>query len=69
MSKRAKYTGPHVEVGVEIGENNVVVVERDHLLPNEDARGEPIPASIRDELLERADWSEVDQSTAKKKED
>jgi hypothetical protein len=70
--KRARYDGPHaaVEVWPHGYTGPSITVENGHLLPTEDNQGNPIPASFRDSLLEQADaWSEVDQSSTKKKED
>lgn len=73
-TKRARYDGPYEEVFVELNSADVydtraVVVKRGGLLPLEDESGEPIPASLRDELLDREDWSEVKQADHKAKED
>lgn len=62
MSKRARYDGPHEEVAVydsEAGINArpVDIVKRGGLLSAD------VPARIRDELLGREDWSEVQQSS------
>jgi hypothetical protein len=65
MSRRARYDGPSTAVEVYLPDGRVVEVERGHLLPTE-VEGEAVPAAVRDELLERADWSEVDQSSSKK---
>lgn len=70
MSKRARFDGPELEVAVfdpqaSIYDPPVDVVKRGGLL-SADA-----PARLRDELLGRENWSEVnqaDQSTAKAEE-
>lgn len=61
--KRARYDGPSMAVEVQIPDAEPVAVQRGHLLPDD------VPAKIRDELLERPDWAEVDQKPAAKKED
>ena len=68
MSKRAQYNGAFLDgVVVNIaapGEpDNLVHVPQGGLLP-EDA-----PASVRDELLAREDWSERKSPSSPKKED
>jgi hypothetical protein len=64
VSKRARYDGPYTAVDVHLPDGEIVTVERGHQLPAE------VPATVRDELLARPDWSEVQQSapssTAKK---
>lgn len=71
MTKRARWDGPHT-VEVRLTDGRVATLEPSHLLPTE-IDGEPVPASVRDDLLSREDWSEVDQSSTstatKKKED
>lgn len=62
MSKRARYDGPHSEVLVFDGQNDVYAqpvakVKRGGLLPQD------VPARVRDELLAGDDWSEVQHST------
>lgn len=70
--KRARYDGPSMAVEVQIPRSgdeaefysaDSVIVPRGHLLPDD------VPAKIRDELLERPDWAEVDQKPPAKKED
>lgn len=73
-TKRAKYVGPYEEVFVELNSADVydtrsVTVKNGGLLPLEDENGEPVPASLRDELLQRDDWSEYKQADQKSKED
>ena len=64
MPTRAKYIGDYDEVVVPLGEGRFVTVQKDHLLPTEDNHGNPIPASVRDGLLEQeANWTAVKQST------
>lgn len=58
MSRRAKYVGPHLEVAVydpkgTVYDGPVATVERGHLLPAD------VAAYIRDDLLSREDWTEV----------
>lgn len=70
MSQRAKYVGPHDEVEVFLPNGKTVTVAQGHQLPTEDNDGDPIPASVRDSLLEQADaWTGVNQSTGPKKGD
>lgn len=66
MSRRARYDGPYEEVvifdseaGVESGP--IDTVKRGGWLSGD------VPARIRDELLGRPDWTEVQQSTPTKK--
>lgn len=67
MATRAKYIGEHDEVVVPLGEGRFVTVVKNGFLPTEDDHGDPIPASVRDGLLEQRDnWSSVKQSTPKK---
>jgi hypothetical protein len=68
MTKRARYDGPHEAVLIFDSEASVEApplaeVQRGGLLPAD------VPARIRDELLGRDNWSEVNQaeSTAKTK--
>ena len=71
MSKRARYDGPG-SVRVFLGEpgdvfdNNFVDVSNGEWLPTEDKEGNAVRASLRDELLASADWSEVKQATPSK---
>lgn len=64
MSKRARYDGAHEAVDVHyppdapIDQQESVTVKRGGLLPDE------VPAKVRDELLQREDWSEVNQATS-----
>ena len=70
MPNRAKYIGDYDEVVVPLGEGRFVTVVKNGLLPTEDDHGDPIPASVRDGLLEQTDnWTAVKQSTTPKKED
>lgn len=64
--KRARYDGPHTAVTVQIPDSTISPfdVERGHLLPTE-VDGQSIPAKVRDDLLSRQDWTEVDQKPAK----
>lgn len=67
---RAKYIGEHEEVVIPLGEGRFVTVVRNGFLPTEDNHGNPIPATVRDGLLEQeANWTAVRQSTNTKKED
>lgn len=58
--KRARFDGPdravriHYPPDAPIYDQQSVVVEQGHQLPDE------VPASVRDELLKRDNWSEVD---------
>lgn len=69
--KRARYDGPSEAVEVQIPHDTEgefygvesVTVPRGHLLPDD------VPAKIRDELLQRPDWAEVDQKPPAKRED
>lgn len=62
--KRARYDGPHTAVVIDPNGLNITV-ERGHLLPVEH-NGENVPAKLRDELLARDDWTEVDQAAGRK---
>jgi len=67
MPKRARYDGGSpVRVTHPPGAvypDKEWVVEPGHLLPDD------APASLRDELTSRDDWTEVEQATAKTKKD
>jgi hypothetical protein len=71
MAAKARYDGPYPAVDVELPNGQVVTVERGHNLPAKDSSDETIPASVRDDLLSRSDWSEVAPaaSPSEKKED
>lgn len=64
MPDRARYDGPHTAVDVPLGNGKYVTVEQGHLLP-EEHDGEPVPASLRDQLINQG-WAKVSQA---KKED
>lgn len=70
MPSKARYDGPYLAVDVKLPSGNFVTVERGHQLPTEvkrdDGETEQVPAALRDELISRTDWSEVDSA---KKED
>lgn len=73
MTKRARWNGPHainVFAGDDVYQTDPIALnlEPGQLLPTETVGGNPVPASVRDELLGRDDWSEVDQADQKKKE-
>ena len=61
MSKRARFDGPHDAVHIFHPETNehLDTVQRGGLLSAD------VPAAIRDELLQRDNWSEVQQATPK----
>ena len=61
MSKRARYDGPS-EVLVFDPEANIYAGPIDRVKPG-GLLSADVPARIRDELLEREDWSEVKQAT------
>jgi hypothetical protein len=61
MSKRARWDGPH-PVDVRLPDGRTTTGEPNHLLPTE-IDGASVPAAVRDDLLSRDDWSEVDQAT------
>jgi hypothetical protein len=66
MRKRARYDGPHTSVLVFPWgslDGRHVEVERGHQLPTE-IDGESVPAAVRDELIARQDWSEVQHNTS-----
>ena len=69
--KKARYVGgsrPGVEVSFhdDQGVPHIVLVEYNHELPTETGDGVPIPASVRNGLLEQEDWSEVQRDTGSK---
>lgn len=59
MPKRARYDGPDLEVAVyppgDIYAEPIAIVQKGHMLPAD------APAAIRDELLARDNWTEVEQ--------
>jgi hypothetical protein len=71
MTKRAKYEGPG-SVRVFLGEpgdvydTNFVELKHGEWLPTEDKNGDPVKASIRNQLLESPDWTEVSQPAPSK---
>jgi hypothetical protein len=78
MSKRARYDGPYEEVRIavlnqgDVYAEKFVTVKQGGLVPLETDDGEAVPASVRDDLLSREDFSEVqqaDQKTAAKEGD
>ena len=74
MTKRARYDGPS-PINVFAPEDTYLVdpiaidLQPGQLLPTETVNGNAVPASIRDDLLKRDDWSEVDQADQSKKKD
>ena len=69
MSKRARYSGPYadgvwVDLTRHVDGGGEVHVKQGGLLPTETTDGRAIPASLRDELLQRDDWSPQEQSTS-----
>lgn len=65
MTKRARFDGPEPSVQVypagDVYAQPLATVERGHLLP------EDVPAAVRDELLARDNWTEVDGPTSTSK--
>ena len=71
MSKRARYDGPYEEVRIavlnqgDVYAEKFVTVKKGGLVPLETEDGESVPASVRDDLLSRDDFSEVQQADSK----
>lgn len=72
MTRRARYDGPYDEVRVavenqgDVYNEKFVTVKRGGLLPTEREDGEPVPASVRDDLIaNHPDFTAVNQSTPK----
>jgi hypothetical protein len=69
--KKARYDGPHDAIEVPLPSGRIVVVERGHQLPTEvpnkrTGEVENVPASLRDELIARGDFTAVELPTTKK---
>jgi hypothetical protein len=66
MAKRARFDGPEPEINVyppgDPYAEPLATVKQGHLLPAD------APAAIRDELLQRPNWTAVDQASGDKKE-
>lgn len=67
MTKRARWDGPgtiDVFPAEDTQLQNPIVkgLEPGQLLPLENLAGEPVPASVRDEMLAKENWSEVNQA-------
>lgn len=73
MTKRARFNGQYeTQVAVDTAntETEFVTVVPGGLLPLETESGNPVPASVRDDLIKNNDlFSEVDQSKADDKAD
>lgn len=73
MTKRARWDGPGT-INVFLPEDTEMTdpvargLEPGQLLPTETMGGESVPAAVRDELLARENWSEVNQSDQSKSE-
>lgn len=71
MTKRARYDGPYEEVRIAVANQGdvyaekFVTVKQGGLVPLETDDGEAVAASVRDDLLSREDFSEVQQADAK----
>ncbi len=72
MPSRARNDGPYEEVRVAVANQGdvyaeqFVTVKRGGLLPTETDAGDPVPASVRDDLIKNnADFSEVNQAAPK----
>jgi hypothetical protein len=65
MSKRARFDGPHDDVFVFDPEASVEAPPIDHVKRG-DLLSNDVPARIRDELLARDNWSEVNAKTEEK---
>lgn len=69
MTKRARWDGPYA-IKVELPDGSFTdVIEPGQLLPLEAPSGDSIPVAIRDEMLQRSDWSEVNQADQSKSSD
>lgn len=72
MTKRARYDGPYEEVRIAVANQGdvyaekFVTVKQGGLVPLETDDGEAVAASVRDDLLSRPDFSEVNQADTKK---
>lgn len=76
MTKRARYDGPYESVAVAVANQGDVYAEkfvtvvRGGLLPTETEDGDPVPAAVRDELIQNnPDFSEVNQADQKSSSD
>ncbi len=75
MTKRARYDGPYDEVRIavlnqgDVYAEKFVTVKKGGLVPLETDDGEAVPASVRDDLLSREDFSEVQHADQKPKGD
>ena len=77
MTKRARWDGPgktnvYLEGDINLQDPAVPKdqpLEPGQLLPLETVNGTPIPAAVRDELLSRENWSEVNQADQSSKKD
>lgn len=72
MTKRARYDGPYEEVRIAVANQGdvyaekFVTVKQGGLVPLETDDGEPVAASVRDDLIKNnPDFSEVNQADQK----